>query len=112
EIVWYPEDRPKGYLGRKLYDVVRYPHGEKISDFHIPTNIDDYRAVYRAYLHDPDIQDARARWPFICIWDNHEYSWQGYQGIEVFGGEVRPAQTKKVAGNQARGGNQPARGNS
>jgi len=109
ELVWYPEDRPKGYLGRKLYDVVRYPHGEKISDFHIPTTLEDYRAVYCAYLHDPDIQDARARWPFICIWDNHEYSWNGYQGMQVFGGETRPAQTKKVAANQAWWEFQPAR---
>ena len=109
EMVWYPEDRPQGYYDRKIYEVVRYPSGEKISDFHVPTTVDDYRAVYRAYLHDPDIQDARARWPFICIWDNHEYSWQGYQGMQVFGGEVRPAQTRKVAANQAWWEFQPAR---
>ena len=109
EMVWYPEDRPQGYYNRKIFDVVRYPSGEKISDFHVPTTVEDYRAVYCAYLHDPDIQDARARWPFICIWDNHEYSWQGYQGLEVFGGKVRPAQAKKVAANQAWWEFQPAR---
>ena len=109
EMVWYPEDRPQGYYDRKIYDVVRYPNGEKISDFHIPTTVDDYRAVYRAYLHDPEIQDARARWPFICIWDNHEYSWLGYQGMQVFRGDVRPAQSRKVAANQAWWEFQPAR---
>ena len=36
EIVWYPEDRPQGYYARRLRDVVRYPHGEKIRDFHVP----------------------------------------------------------------------------
>jgi alkaline phosphatase D len=60
EIVWYPEDRPQGMYDRRLRDIVRYEHGEKISDFHIPTTLDDYRAVYRAYLRDPDLQDARA----------------------------------------------------
>lgn len=109
EMVWYPEDRPQGYYDRTIYEVVRYPHGEKISDFHVPVTVDDYRAVYRGYLHDPDIQDARARWPFVCIWDNHEYSWQGYQGLQVFGGQVRPAQTRKVAANQAWWEFQPAR---
>ena len=109
EMVWYPEDRKQGYYDRTIYEVVRYVNGEKISDFHIPTVVDDYRAVYRGYLHDPDIQDARARWPFICIWDNHEYSWQGYQGIQVFKGEARPAQTRKVAANQAWWEYQPAR---
>ncbi len=64
EIVWYPEDRPQGMYGRRLRDIVRYEHGEKVRDFHIPMTVSDYRAVYRAYLHDPDLQDARARWPF------------------------------------------------
>jgi alkaline phosphatase D len=109
EIVWYPEDRPQGYYDRRLRDVARYPDGEKISDFHVPTTVGDYRTAYRGYLHDPDLQDARARWPFICIWDNHEYSWQGYQGIQVFGESVRAAQTRKVAANQAWWEYQPAR---
>jgi alkaline phosphatase D len=76
ELVWYPEDRPQ-YYDRKVRDIVRYAHGERIQDFHIPTTVDDYRAVYRTYLHDPDLQDARARWPFVPMWDNHEFSWKG-----------------------------------
>jgi alkaline phosphatase D len=101
EIVWYPEDRPQGMYDRRLRDIVRYQHGEKIRDFHIPTTVDDYRAVYRAYLHDPDLQDARARWPFVDMWDNHEFSWLGWQSLQKFEGETRPAQTRKVAANQA-----------
>jgi alkaline phosphatase D len=109
EIIWYPEDRPQGMYDRRLRDVVRYAHGEKIRDFHIPTTIDDYRAVYRSYLHDPDLQDARARWPFVNMWDNHEYSWLGWQGLQKFEGKTRPAQTRKVAANQAFFEYQPAR---
>jgi len=109
EMVWYPEDRPQGMYDRRLRDIVRYPHGEKIADFHIPTTVDDYRAVYRAYLHDPDIQDARAHWPFVNMWDNHEFSWLGWQGFQRFNGENRPAQTRKVAANQAWFEYQPAR---
>ena len=109
EIVWYPEDRPQGMYDRRLRDIVRYAHGEKIRDFHIPTTVDDYRAVYRAYLHDPDLQDARARWPFVNMWDNHEYSWLGWQGLQRFEGNTRPAQTRKVAANQAFFEYQPAR---
>jgi alkaline phosphatase D len=109
EIVWYPEDRPQGMYDRRLRDIVRYEHGEKISDFHIPTTLDDYRAVYRAYLHDPDLQDARARWPFINMWDNHEFSWLGWQAMQDFQGKTRPAQTRKVAANQAWFEYQPAR---
>ena len=109
EIVWYPEDRPQGMYDRRLRDIVRYPHGEKIRDFHIPTTVEDYRAVYRAYLSDPDLQDARARWPFVNMWDNHEFSWLGWQSLQRFEGKTRPAQTRKVAANQAFFEYQPAR---
>lgn len=109
ETVWYPEDRPQGMYDRRLRDIVRYETGEKIGDFHIPTTVADYRAIYRNYLHDPDLQDARARWPFVCMWDNHEYSWQGWQALERFEGKNRPAQTRKVAANQAFFEYQPAR---
>lgn len=109
EIVWYPEDRPQGMYDRRLRDIVRYQHGEKISDFHIPTDVGDYRAIYRDYLHDPDLQDARARWPFVCMWDNHEFSWIGWQSLQTFGGVNHPRQTRKVAANQAFFEYQPAR---
>jgi alkaline phosphatase D len=109
EIVWYPEDRPQGMYDRQVRELVRYAHGEKIADFHIPTTLDDYRAVYRAYLKDPDLQDARARWPFVSMWDNHEFSWLGWQSLQKFNGQTRPAQTRKVAANQAFFEYQPAR---
>ena len=109
EIVWYPEDRPQGMYDRKIFDVVRYPDGEKHSDFHIPTNVEGYRAVYRGYLKDPDLQDARARWPFVNMWDNHEFSWLGWQSLQIFEGKTHPAQTRKVAAMQAFFEYQPAR---
>ena len=108
ELVWYPEDRPQGMYDRKLRDIVRYKSGEKHDDFHIPTTVEDYRAVYAAYLTDPDLQDARARWPFVIMGDNHEFSWKGWQSQQNFG-EVLPAQTRKVAANQAWFEYQPAR---
>lgn len=107
EIVWYPEDRAK-YYARTLRDVVRYPTGEKISNFHVPTSVEDYRTLYRGYLTDPDLMDARARWPFVCMWDNHEFSWQGYQSLQVFS-STRPAAIQKVASCQAWFEYQPAR---
>jgi alkaline phosphatase D len=109
EIVWYPEDRPQGMYDRRVRDLVRYAHGEKIRDFHIPTTVEDYRAVYRAYLSDPDLQDARARWPFVNMWDNHEFSWLGWQSLQRFEGKTLPRQTRKVAANQAFFEYQPAR---
>src|SRR6185369_1550277 len=108
EVVWYPEDRKQGMYDRRIRDVVRYPSGDKIQDFHVPTDLADYRALYRGYLTDPDLQDARARWPFVCMWDNHEFSWKGWQSQQNFSG-VRPAQTRKISANQAWFEYQPAR---
>lgn len=110
EVVDYPEDQPSGRrYDRRIRDVVRYPQGEKVGRFHIPVTLADYRAVYRAYLRDPDLQAARARWPFVAIWDNHEFSWMGWQAMQRFDRHNRPAQTRKVAANQAWFEYQPAR---
>jgi len=110
EVVDYPEDVPGGHrYDRRLRDVVRFPDGEKISRFRVPATLADYRALYRAYLRDPDLQDARAWMPFVPMWDNHEFSWMGWQSFQLFEGKVRPAQTRKVAANQAWFEYQPAR---
>jgi len=111
EVVDYPEERPGGRrYDRRLRDVIRFRDGDRISKTsHVAASLEDYRILYRAYLRDPDLQDARARWPFIAIWDNHEFSWQGWQAFQRFGGESRPAQIRKVEANQAWFEYQPAR---
>ena len=102
EVTWYAEDNPTGNRGRTIKDLYKFPQGRKVSNFHLPVTLEDYRTVYRAYLQDPDIQDARARWPFVCVWDNHEFAWAGYQSQYVAGGGYyAPAQNQKVSANQA-----------
>ncbi len=103
EVVQYPEEVKTRY-DRTIYEVARLPaepDSFKVSNFHVPLTVEGYRAIYKGYLHDPDLQDARARWPFVCIWDNHEFSWQGRQSILQAGGPPQPGQTVKVAANQA-----------
>jgi alkaline phosphatase D len=111
EVVRYPEDMPDGLdRGRRLRGNVRYPRGEKVRGFHVPVDLDDYRTAYRSFLLDPDLQDARARWPFVPVWDNHEFAWNGYQSQQVIASDPpRPAQALKVASSQAWYEYQPAR---
>src|SRR5204862_315618 len=80
EIVEYPDEVPTRY-DRTIYDVGRIPDGGQsgVGKFHYPLTVEGYRIVYKGYLADPDLQEARARWPFVAIWDNHEFSWQGRQ---------------------------------
>ncbi|MCD9189629.1 MAG: alkaline phosphatase D family protein [Pyrinomonadaceae bacterium] len=100
EVVQYPEEGNTRY-DRTIYEVARILDGGKTGNLHYPLTVDGYRAVYKGYLADPDLQDARARFPFVCIWDNHEFSWQGRQSIVQAGGPPQPGQTVKVAANQA-----------
>ncbi len=96
----FEDELPTRY-DRTIYEVGRIPDGGQTGKFHYPLTVDGYRVVYKGYLADPDLQDARARWPFVAIWDNHEFSWQGRQSIVQAGGDPQPGQTVKVAANQA-----------
>ena len=99
-MVEYPEEVPHRYA-RTVYDLGHIPDARKVGNFHVPTNLAGYRHIYRAHIDDPDIQDARAHLPFVCIGDNHEFSWQGWQSFIKYGGKVEPAQPLRVAANQA-----------
>ncbi len=100
EVIEYP-DEVKTRYDRTIYEVARIPDGHKVGNFHIPLTVDGYRAIYKGYLADPDLQDARARWPFVAMWDNHEFSWQGWQSIVKAGSFEQAGQSVKVAANQA-----------
>src|SRR4051812_39328592 len=100
EVVEYPDEVKQRY-GRTIREVCRIPDARKVGNFHVPTTLDGYRAVYRGHLADPDIQDARAYFPFVCIGDNHEFSWKGWQSFVQYDGPAEPAQALRVAANQA-----------
>jgi len=113
EVVQYPDQLKSPRYDRKITFPIKFPKGKTVAKnrFWAPDSLDDYRVLYHAYLQDPDLQDARARWPFVAMWDNHEFSWQGWQSIQQFPGTDGwvPAQTLKVAAMQAWFEYQPAR---
>jgi alkaline phosphatase D len=66
--------------------------------------IDDYRHLYKTFFSDPDIQAARARWPFIATWDDHEFTddcWQSQANYTDAMSLDEGDQSRKVAANQA-----------
>jgi alkaline phosphatase D len=114
EVVQYPDQVKNGHrYDRRITFPVKFPKGKTVAKnrFWVPDSLEDYRALYHGYLQNPDLQDARARWPFVAMWDNHEFSWNGWQSIQEFPGTEGwvPAQTLKVAANQAWFEFQPAR---
>jgi alkaline phosphatase D len=100
EVVEYPDEVSHRY-DRTVYDIGRIPEGRKVDNFHVPTTLAGYRMIYRAHIADPDIQDARAYLPFVCIGDNHEFSWLGWQSFIKYDGKTESAQVLRVAANQA-----------
>jgi alkaline phosphatase D len=66
--------------------------------------LDDYRQLYRNYLTDPDLQEARARWPFVSTWDDHEFSndcWQTQANYTSDKSLDEPSQQRRVMASQA-----------
>ncbi len=64
----------------------------------------DYRHLYRTFLSDPDLQAARARWPFIAVWDDHEFTndcWQSQANYDSSSSLNEGDQTRRVAASQA-----------
>ena len=61
----------------------------------------DYRHLYKIYLSDPDLQAARARFPFVHTWDDHEFTNDAWQAHDTYFGDGEPAQKRKVAANRA-----------
>jgi len=75
-------------------------HGPEGTEQHART-LADYRHLYKTYLSDPDLQEARARFPFVNIWDDHEFTNDAWQGAATYDAGGEPAQERKVAANRA-----------
>ena len=63
--------------------------------------VDDYRHLYKTYLTDMNLQAARARFPFVCTWDDHEFTNDAWQSHDTYFRPGKPAQSRKLAANQA-----------
>ncbi len=61
----------------------------------------DYRHLYKTYLTDPDLQAARARFPFVHTWDDHEFTNDAWQAHDTYFGDGEPAPKRKLAANRA-----------
>src|SRR5262249_54057450 len=85
--------------------VAAFPSGGGTrADVNFAATVDDYRHLYRTFLSDPDLQAARARWPFISIWDDHEFTddcWQSQANYTIASSTDATDQTRRVAASQA-----------
>jgi alkaline phosphatase D len=52
--------------------------------FHAARSVGNYRDLYRAYRTDPILQRVHEKFPFVCIWDDHEFSDDCWQDVGTF----------------------------
>jgi len=66
------------FLGDYIYEYAQgfYPFGDEIVRETAPggkcVDLDGYRARYRKYRTDPDLQEAHRQHPWFVVWDDHE----------------------------------------
>lgn len=78
-----------------------FPDGVQQDEYSYALTLADYRHLYKTYLSDPNLQEARARWPFICTWDDHEFSNDSYQVYTTYRESPVAESERKVAANRA-----------
>lgn len=85
--------------------------GEEDAQFKAALTLADYRSLYKTYRSDADLREAHRLFPFIAIWDDHEFAddcWQDNSTHfnEAKGSEADPA--RRHAASQAWFEYQPA----
>ena len=78
-----------------------FPDGEKTDINRYAVSLEDYRHLYKTYLSDPWLQEARARWPFICIWDDHEFCNDNFQSYNTYEDTPASQPQRKLNANRA-----------
>jgi alkaline phosphatase D len=94
---WDPQP-DRAALSRR---VPAFPDGAQGEGNRYAVSLDDYRHLYRVYLADPHLQAARARWPFVCIWDDHEFSNDNFQSYNTYGDTPVLEAQRKLDANRA-----------
>lgn len=64
----------------------------------------DYRGLYKQYRSDEFLKKAHQMFPFICIWDDHEFANDGWQDYATDFNETKGAEqstARREAANQA-----------
>lgn len=70
------------FLGDYIYENSMGPIGVRSEPIATCKTAEEYRAKYRRYKTDPDLQAAHAAHPWMVIWDDHEL-WNDHDSVEI-----------------------------
>lgn len=65
------------------------------------TELADYRYLYKLYRSDDRIQNVHERFPMVAVWDDHEFSDDGWQTAETYTNANSPMFQRRRNANQA-----------
>ncbi len=98
----YERTWPTRYRGGELpRQLPAFPDGTVDGVNTYAQTLADYRHLYRTYLADPYLQAARARWPFVCTWDDHEFGNNGFQAYSNYHDLPQLTPQRKLDANRA-----------
>ena len=99
------------HLGDYIYEYANTQYGDGTRWGRIPAPnkemvvLEDYRTRHAQYKADPDSQAIHQQHPFICVWDDHEFTnnaWQGgAQNHNNDGADEGVWRTRRTAATQA-----------
>ncbi len=92
----------RGLIFRNPEEAIVFNEGED-NQYYAAKSLGNYRDMYRTYRADPWLQRAHELFPFIAIWDDHEYSDDCYGATATYtdGREDETDVDRRKAANQA-----------
>jgi alkaline phosphatase D len=78
-----------------------FPNGATDGERVWADSLADYRHLYKTHLDDPHLQTARANWPFICTWDDHEFSNDNFQHFSTYTEQPVPEMQRRRNAHKA-----------
>ena len=81
---------------------IKLPNGMPLADGSVAAlTLDDYRTLYRTYRSDKRLQEVHRKFPFIAIWDDHEFSDDCWQDHQTYNNANLQQTDRRRAANQA-----------
>ena len=80
---------------RTIHDVVRFTNTAKSAQIFMCRDGDGLSRHLQSLSARSRHAGCARRWPFVTMWDNHEFSWQGWQSILQKAENLEPGQTRQ-----------------
>ncbi|HCT41649.1 MAG TPA: phosphodiesterase [Moraxellaceae bacterium] len=85
-----------------LHSAVTLPVGASLpTGGNYAVELADYRYLYKLYRSDTRIQKVHERFPIVAVWDDHEFSDDGWQTAETYTNTNSPMFQRRRNANQA-----------